>query len=105
MNAGINLSVLVDDFWVMQLENNIYFIDQTTDDILERQGPESAAMQRTATVMVNDTQIAMDQLEKGVANLDNVAFEDANASMTHATDSAQLVHGLIASFCQMQGRQ
>ena len=43
-------------------------------------------MQRTATVMANDTQIAMDQLEKGVANLDNVAFEDANASMTHAME-------------------
>ena len=99
--AGYDPSLFLDDIWVTRQETNIYVLEQLANDILALRAPSSAAsVQKIATHMATDMQTAMEFFERGLANLDSDALDQAGNLMVHVGDDARHIHGLIASFCQ-----
>ena len=110
--------LIEDPFWVMGMGTQFWVISQAADDILEMHAPSSAAKVRAAADQMAQRlktamtlyEIALDEKvgepkrgrERRALDMDMLA--EATTILTYAGDDGRHVRGLMASFCQIEGR-
>ena len=116
--ASENPYLIEDSFWVIGMENQFYVIERAADDILAMYAPSSAAKVRAAASQMAQRlktsmalyEIALDgkvgepRRDRERRALDMDMLDEATNILIYAGDDASHVKGLIASFCQIEGR-
>ena len=110
--------LIEDPFWIMGMGNQFYLIDRAADDILEMYAPSSAAKVRAAAEQMAHRiktsmaifEIALDD-KVGEPRKDRERrplyfdmLDEGTNILIYAGDDGLHIKGLIASFCQIEGR-
>ena len=116
--ASENPYLVEDPFWLMGMGNQFYAISGAADDILDINAPSSAVKVRAAADQMAHRlktsmtlyEIALDEKvgepKRGRErrDLDMNMLDEATTILIYAEDDGRHVSGLMASFCQIEGR-
>ena len=98
--AADNVVLLVDDIWLMGMENSIYNIGIRASNILALDAPASTKLiDEAADLMALTLKEALASLEYYIDTLDDYAPGEYSIAMDNAASDARYIHASIDRFC------
>ena len=104
--AADNVALLVNDIWLMGMENSIYSISIGADKILALDAPESKTnklgmvlIDESADLMALTIKEALASLANYIDTLDDYAAGEYSIAMTDSAADARYIHASIDRFC------